>query len=195
VALEIVICSEFPNAEHQEEAMMEQPVLRPLDVVVALRLAETPEATYEALQRDLHISKSTAHESVRRLQAARLLRPESRTVNRLSLLEFLEHGLQYAFPAAVGAPERGVPTAHSATPLATELDAEDAVVWPSEHGNVLGAAIRPLYDRAPELPGRCRSLYELLTLTDALRVGRARERKLALARLRERLPAAGLDHG
>lgn len=28
------------------------------------------EATYEALQRDLHISKSTAHESVRRLQGA-----------------------------------------------------------------------------------------------------------------------------
>lgn len=64
------------------------------------------------------------------------------------------------------------------------------MVWPSVHGNVLGTAITPLYDRAPELPGRCPSLYELLTLTDALRVGRVRERKLALARLRERLPAA-----
>lgn len=170
--------------------MPDQLVLRPVDVAVALRLTEAPEATYEALQRDLHVSKSTAHGSVRRLQAAGLLRPESRTINRLALLEFLEHGLRYAFPAAVGAPERGVPTAHAAKPLATELDAEDAVVWPSEHGNVLGGAIAPLYDQAPELPGRCPSLYELLALTDALRVGRARERKLALAALRERLPTA-----
>ena len=168
-----------------------QLVLRPIDVAVALRLAEVPEATYEALQRDLRVSKSTAHESVRRLQAAGLLRPESRTINRLCLLEFLEHGLRYVFPAAVSAPERGVPTAHTAKPLAAALDAEDAVVWPSEHGHVLGHGITPLYDRAPELPGHCPSLYELLTLTDALRVGRARERKLALAALRERLPAAG----
>jgi hypothetical protein len=111
-------------------------------------------------------------------------------VNRLSLLEFLEHGLRYAFPAALGAPERGVPTAHAAKPLANEVDAEDALVWPSEHGNVLGTAIAPLYDGAPELPSRCPRLYELLTLTDALRVGRARERKLAIATLRERLPPA-----
>jgi hypothetical protein len=179
-----------PELRTLEAAMLDRIVLRPIDVAVALRLAEAPEATYEALQRDLRISKSTAHESVRRLQAARLLRPESRTINRLSLLEFLEHGLRYVFPVALGAPERGVPTAHTAKPLAAELDAEDAMVWPSEHGNVLGAAITPLYDQAPELPGRCPSLYELLTLTDALRVGRARERKLALATLRDRLPTA-----
>ncbi len=170
--------------------MPSQLVLRPIDVAVALRLAEAPEATYEALQRDLCISRSTAHESVRRLQAGGLLRPESRTINRLSLLEFLEHGLRYAFPAVVGAQQRGVPTAHTAKPLAAELDADDALVWPSEHGKVLGTAISPLYDRAPELPNRCPSLYELLTLIDAVRVGRVRERKLALAMLRERLPAA-----
>lgn len=170
--------------------MPDQLVLRPSDVAVALRLAEAPEATYDMLKDDLNISKSTAHDSVRRLQAAGLLRPESRTVNRLALLEFLEHGLRYAFPAALGALERGVPTAHAAKLLADELDVTDAVVWPSEHGDVMGSAIAPLYNHAAELPKRCPSLYGLLTLADALRVGRARDRKLAIVKLRERLPVA-----
>jgi DNA-binding Lrp family transcriptional regulator len=170
--------------------MPDQLVLRPSDVAVALRLAEVPEATYEVIQRDLNISKSTAHQSVRRLQAAGLLRPESRTVNRLALLEFLEHGIRYAFPALRGALERGVPTAHAAQPLSDELDVVDALIWPSEHGDVMGTAIVPLYDHAAELPKRCPSLYGLLTLADALRIGRSRDRKLALAKLRERLPVA-----
>jgi hypothetical protein len=54
----------------------------------------------------------------------------------------------------------------------------------------------PLYGKAVELPERCPSVYELLTLVDALRVGRARERKIAAEHLRERLAHAGaLQHG
>jgi len=165
--------------------------LKPIDVVVALRLAETPEAKYEQLRADLGISTSWAHAAVGRLQAAGLLRPGSRTVNGLALREFLEHGLRYAFPAQPGAEVRGIPTAHSGPPLAARVVAEDTVVWPSASGSAVGHAIAPLYDRAIELPQRCPSLYENLTLVDALRVGRARERELAAEELERRLaPAA-----
>jgi hypothetical protein len=69
--------------------------------------------------------------------------------------------------------------------------AEDSIVWPSASGSSYGSAIAPLYARATELPQRCPSLYEKLTLVDALRVGRARERKLAAEELQNRLvPAA-----
>ncbi|MBI4420155.1 MAG: hypothetical protein HY560_04955 [Gemmatimonadetes bacterium] len=69
--------------------------------------------------------------------------------------------------------------------------AEDSIVWPSASGSTVGQAIAPLYERATELPWRCPSLYENLTLVDALRVGRARERKLAGEELERRLaPAA-----
>lgn len=165
--------------------------LKPVDVVVALRLAEAPDAKYEQLGADLGISSSSAHAAVGRLQAAGLLRPESRTVNGLALREFLEHGLRYAFPAQPGPKVRGIPTAHSGPPLADRVVAEDRIVWPSASGSSFGHAIAPLYERATELPQRCPSVYENLTLVDALRVGRARERKLAGEELQSRLtPAA-----
>jgi hypothetical protein len=164
--------------------------LKPVDLVVALRLAEAPEAKYEQLSADLGISRSWAHAAVQRLLAAGLLRPKSRTVNRLALMEFLVHGLRYAFPAQPGGQARGVATAHSGPPLASRIVAEDSLVWPSTLGSSVGQAIAPLYDRAIELPQRCPSLYENLTLLDALRVGRARERKLAAEEIARRLALA-----
>lgn len=171
--------------------MAELEPLKPVDVVVALRLAEAPEAKYEQLRAALGISVSWAHAAVERLQAAGLLRPNSRTVNGLALREFLVHGLRYAFPAQPGPEARGIPTAHSGPPLAARVVAEDSLVWASASGSSVGHTIAPLYDRATELPERCPSLYENLTLVDALRVGRVRERKLAGEELDRRLaPAA-----
>ena len=60
-------------------------------------------------------------------------------------------------------------------------------VWPSAEGPADGEAINLLYPQAIQLPERCPSLYQLLTLADALRVGRVRERKLALEELEARL--------
>jgi len=164
--------------------------LKPIDLVVALRLAEVPEAKYDRLRADLGISASWAFAAVGRLQAAGLLRPSSRTVNGLALREFLEHGLRYAFPARPGVEARGIPTAHSGPPLAARVVAEDSLVWASASGSSVGREIAPLYDHAIELPERCPSVYENLTLVDALRVGRARERKLAGEELERRLVPA-----
>ena len=73
-------------------------------------------------------------------------------------------------------------TTRAAPPLADHIVAEDILVWPSISGQSTGRAIAPLYPRAVELPRRCPSVYQSLALVDALRVGRVRERKLALAR-------------
>lgn len=171
--------------------MPAQEALKPQDVVVALRLAEKPEASYAALSADLLMSSSTAHESVGRLQLSGLLRPDSRHVNRHALIEFLEHGVRYAFPARLAARARGVPTAYSSPLLADEFVSEDVIVWPDVKGTAVGQAMTPLYQRAPELPKVCPSVYELLTLVDAIRIGRVRERSMAVEKIRQRLaPAA-----
>ena len=47
--------------------MMDVQPLKPVDLVVGLRLAQAPEAKYEQLSADLGISASAAHASVRRL--------------------------------------------------------------------------------------------------------------------------------
>lgn len=164
--------------------------LKPVDVVVGLRLAEAPGAKYAQLSADLGISSSTAHEAVRRLDAAGLLRPNSRELNRLAFREFLVHGVRYAFPARPGEEARGVPTAHAAPPLANHIVSGHAYVWPSASGPSSGQSVAPLYPAAVQLPERCPSVYESLALVDALRVGRARERKLAAEALAKKLEAA-----
>jgi hypothetical protein len=163
--------------------------LKPVDVVVGLRLAEAPGEKYAQLGADLGISSSSAHQSVRRLAAAGLLRPNTRTVNRLAFREFLEHGVRYAFPARPGVEARGVPTAHAAPPLSSHIVSAHAYVWPSAVGPSSGQSVTPLYPAAIRLPDRCPSVYESLALVDALRVGQARERKLAAAVLARKLEA------
>lgn len=161
--------------------------LKPVDVAVGLRLAQTPGAKYEQLSADLGISPSTAHGAVRRLQAAGLLRPGSRVVNWLALREFLAHGLRYAFPARAGERVRGIPTAHAAPPPAGHIVAEDVLVWPDAAGPAVGEGIAPLYPRAIELPRRAPAAYEIVALADAIRVGGTRERRRALEEIEARV--------
>ena len=164
-------------------------VLKPQDAAVLLRLAVGPNAEYTELAADLSISASTAHESVERLQLAGLLRPDSRRVNEHALFEFLEHAVRYVFPAAPDSMARGVPTAHSAPALASDILSDDVVVWPDPRGTVRGQSIPPLLARAGELPEKCPAVYELLTLVDAIRIGRVRERAKAMEKIRERVAA------
>ena len=162
--------------------------LHALDVVVALRLAESPGADFRTLAEDLALSVSTTHAAVKRLMLAGLVRSTGTgvgAVNRHALLEFLEHGVRYAFPAAAGAPTRGVPTAHAGPVFAEVMDAADALVWEDPQGTVEGRALVPLLPRAGQLVKRAPATYALLTAVDALRVGRARERDIARRYLRE----------
>lgn len=159
----------------------------PIDVAVAIVLVEHPGMKFDAIAQLLGISVSKAFDAVKRLAEVGLVLPEGRRVNRLALLEFLEHGLQYTFPAKLGNVRRGVPTAHAAPPLSAEFDAGDEIhVWPSADGQARGRAIEPLVPKASELPRRAPHLYETLALVDALRVGRVRERSAALDELRGR---------
>jgi hypothetical protein len=138
------------------------------------------------LARHLEISSSTAHESVRRLFAAGLLRhgfDGDRAVNRQALVEFLTHGVRYAFPTSLGKSVRGVATAHSGPALRHSIVAEDAVVWPAADGESEGPEIEPLWPKAARVARKLPDVYAQLSAVDALRVGRARERRLAAAYL------------
>jgi DNA-binding Lrp family transcriptional regulator len=150
--------------------------------------------TYAALAAAIGLSKGEVHNAVKRLTAARLLSVDTRKPNRQALLDFIVGGVPYAFAVEPGPPTRGVPTAHSAPTLAAEILESDAVVWPSVEGESRGASIDPLYPGAPATARLNPELYNLLTLVDALRIGRARERQLAKALLHDRL-SKGKLHG
>lgn len=166
---------------------LKQPSLRPGDVAVALELALRPGQALVPIAQAVGISLGETHNAVRRLRAARLLRPDDRHVMLHALIDFLTSGVPYAFPGTLGAETRGVPTAWAAPPLAEEFGGADPVVWPSTAGRVRGQSLTPLYPGATALPKSRPDLYELLALVDAVRIGRARERTLAVTHLRQRL--------
>lgn len=162
-------------------------VLRPHDVCVALQLVLSPEADFRSLASNVGLSLGETHNATKRLQAAQLVLSHRRAANRPRLLEFVLAGVPYAFPGELGPETLGVFTAHSGPALRDEILAEDAVVWPSASGTERGAALAPLCPRAAELPEKNARLYRWLTAIDALRVGRARERKLAREILEDEL--------
>jgi hypothetical protein len=170
--------------------------LKPQDVVVTLKLcayqSDRPPLANVAV--DLGMSSSEVHAALRRARASKLIRVADRAErpNFSSILEFLVHGLKYVFPAERGEITRGIPTSYGARPLKGLISpgGEPIPVWPHPEGSQRGAALEPLYRSVPLAALRDARLYELLALADALREGRARERKIAEQQLRLRLRSA-----
>ena len=160
--------------------------LTSFDTAVAMHLVGHG-GTFGELAQQLATGPSQVHKAVRHLTDAGLLLPGTRAVNRSALFEFLVHGVKYAFPARLGTPTRGVRTAHSGPALAALFDDIEPVVWPSREGEAVGSEIEPLYGGAIHLPERAPDTYRMLTLIDAIRIGRARERNLAIEELEHAL--------
>ena len=163
-------------------------------MLLKLALHEDRAWTFPALAAELSMSASEIHNAVTRARKAGLLDKGWRP-NRAALVEFLVHGVRYAFAPQRGGITRGVPTAHGASPLVEELlaDGELPPVWPDAAGTVRGEGLSPLYKKAPQAALRDPRLHECLALLDAVRAGRTRERALAAKYLTERLKGHGRE--
>lgn len=78
---------------------------------------------------------------------------------------------------------------YAAPPLADLIiqPNEPPPVWPYSENRVRGHEFSPLYKSVPMAAERDKDLYELLTLVDAIREGRAREMNLAIKEIKARL--------
>ncbi len=163
--------------------------MKPQDILILLKIVAIGNDNWQQkpLAEELGISQSEVSQSVARSQYAGLLFGNGKQVMKSALLEFLQHGIGYAFPQKPGAVVRGIATAHAASPLKESIDGSESYVWPYAKGNQRGQAIVPLYRSVPEAALKDPKLYEMLALTDALRVGKAREKALALEELKKRL--------
>lgn len=163
------------------------------DAVVLVCLAARPSPwTFRSLGRDLDVDPAALHRSVSRLNAARLL-GDDREINRSNLEEFLVHGLRYVVPAELGPSGRGFPTAWGAEPLKKLLSAggQAPPVWPDPQGEARGPVVAPISDDVLRLSKADPKLREWFALIDGIRIGRARERKLAGDELALRIWADG----
>lgn len=139
--------------------------------------------SYSNLADELFMSQSEVHSAVKRLKQSRLIHEAemNEQPNLTAVEEFLIHGVKYAFPAERGSLVRGMPTSYAAEPLARLINPgkEPVPVWADSLGKVRGIEIVPLYKTVTEAAKRDPKLYERLSLIDAIRDGKARERKLA----------------
>lgn len=163
--------------------------MRPHDVVVLLKIAAKKKESWlmKDLSNELGISSSEVSESINRSVIAGLISPDKKNIMKLALLDFLEHGLRYVYPQQPGALVRGIPTAHSAPPLNAIIQSQEHYVWPSGSGTIRGQSIQPLYPSVVDAVRKDADLHELLALVDAIRVGRAREKEIAVQELKKRI--------
>lgn len=163
--------------------------MRPHDIVVLLKIAAKGKQAWlmKDLSYELSISASEISESTNRSVIAGLISHNKKELMKLNLLDFLSHGIRYVYPEQAGALVRGIATAHSALPLNKIISSQEAYVWPYGKGNLRGQAITPLHPKVPEAALKDKKFYILMALAETLRVGSAREKKLALQELKQRI--------
>ena len=164
--------------------------MRPQDIVVLLKIISIRNDNWRNfdLASELQISPSEVSEALNRCKIARLIDNKKRKVYLNSFKEFLIYGLKYVFPAVPGPLVKGIPTAHSAFPISKSIaSGSDVYVWQYIKGTHRGQAIEPLYKTIPDAVQEDPLLYELLVIVDTIRVGRAREIKIAIKELEKRL--------
>lgn len=170
--------------------------IKPQDVVIAVKLIAyqgNEDWSQNSMAAELCLSPSQINSGLKRLVTAGLVTPYQPPEKPKPIIqaceEFFIHGLKYTFPAKLGEIVRGIPTSYAGPGLKNKIVAGDEPipVWPYGEGDERGVALLPLYNSVPEAIHKHADplLYELLTLLDAIRSGRAREKQLAAKRLRE----------
>ncbi|MDC8000278.1 hypothetical protein POV26_04475 [Aequorivita todarodis] len=163
--------------------------MRPHDILILLKiLAKGKEQWYmKDLANELYISQSEVSESLNRSVMAGLIASNKKRLLTSAIQEFIFYGIKYVYPQKPGAMVRGVPTAHSAMPLAKNIQSNQKYVWPYSQGDQRGFAVEPLHPNVPKACLEDEKLYELLALLDAIRLGNVREQKMAMDELKLRL--------
>jgi hypothetical protein len=166
--------------------------MRPHDIVILLKIIACvgKVLSYQELSQSLLISVGEISKAMERNRVSGLINPEKTQVNRLALREFLIYGLKYVFPPQIGASARGIPTAHSASPVKEKIaESTENFVWKYYKGTRRGSTILPLYAKIPQFIENDRELYELLVIVDTLRIGKSREKGIAIEELDKKLNA------
>ena len=175
-------------------------VIKPQDIVVLAKLIVRlgdKDWSQNSVAVELCLSPSQVNSALKRLVSAGLITPYHPPNKPQPIIqaceEFFIHGLKYIFPAKLGEIARGVPTSYAAPSLNDQIvvGSDPIPVWPYGEGDVRGVSLKPLYSSVPEAVSKHPDplFYDLLTLMDAIRSGRAREKQIAMQKISEILKA------
>lgn len=163
--------------------------MKPQDILILLKIVSLRDESWNQtlLAESLYMSQSEISQSLARSKSSGLLDGSGKMIMSRTLLDFLKYGLSVVYPVKPGAIVRGIPTAHSAEPLSEYILSNEMYVWPHPFGENRGQSITPIYPTVPDASLKDKKLYELLSLTESLRVGRTRERNMAIEHLERNL--------
>ena len=163
--------------------------MRPQDLVVLLKiLCYCGRSWYHKdLAADLFLSTAEVSNALQRCTFSGLLDEDKKKVRTQALLEFLIHGAPYVFPERPNSISRGIPTAHSHPFMAAQFTSDQMYVWPDAASDSRGLSVAPLYAGAVNAVKKDDQLYLMLALVDVLRMGRVREKEIAIKKLKELL--------
>lgn len=162
--------------------------MRPQDIVILLKIISKKDQVWQNkdLASELFISASEISESLNRSSIAGLIdATKKKKVYRKSLMEFIEHGIHYVFPALPGSLVNGLYTAHSHAFMQQHFTSELNYVWPEPRGGVRGLSIETFYKDQIKAARKDPALYLMLALIDVIRVGRVREKQIAMKELKK----------
>jgi hypothetical protein len=158
--------------------------MRPQDLAVLLKISVSEKSWLNKdIAKAVNISPAEVSYSLQRSSIAGLVDGSRRKVMKDALLEFISHGLPYVFPAVRGPITAGIATAWSSPFMADKFVSREQLVWPFAKGKVRGGSINPLYPGAVEAVQTDGQLYQLLALLDVMRIGRVREKEVAVKEL------------
>jgi len=171
-------------------------MIKPQDIVILAKLLAYQADkgwSQNSIAFELCLSPSQINSAFKRLVAVGLITPyhppnKPQPITQ-ACEEFFIHGLKYVFPAKLGELVRGIPTSYAAPSLSYQIVVgnDPIPVWPYGEGNERGVALKPLYPSVPESVTKHPDplFYDLLTLIDAIRSGRAREKQIAIQKISE----------
>lgn len=161
--------------------------MRPQDIIILLKIIVLGNTKWhnKDIANELYISGAEVSKSLDRCQIAGLISPDRKSVFKQSLMEFIQFGLRYVFPAKPGSLVNGTLTAHSHPFMAQHFKSDYKYVWPNANGHHRGLTIEPLYPTVTKAIDKDQTLYKLLALVDVIRVGKTREVKVAVKELKE----------
>ncbi len=159
--------------------------MRPQDIVILLKiLCYGSENWYNKdLANELFLSGAEVSNALQRSALSGLIDSDRKRVRVQTVHEFLIYGLPYVFPEQPGSITRGIPTAHSHPFMKEKFISEQQYVWADGESDERGLSVRPLYAGAVNAAKKDQKLYLMLALVDVLRMGRAREKKIAIVGL------------
>ncbi len=161
--------------------------LKPQDILLMMKLLSQPGLSQMDLAKKLRLSQAEVSHGLKRLKGSRLLNIEGRVI-RESAIELLVHAVKYFYPAQLGAPSLGIPTAHANPDFKyVKHRDEESYVWPYAEGKVKGISLKPIYSSLPYACLEDKVLFKIASLVEMIRAGRARERKIAEDALRKLL--------